>query len=78
MHQDPVCDMAVEPNTAVPRMAANRVPLPYSRVEVAVVPWGADLSVIEEAIRALLEAHVQLSCGSTKSKKSDVPCFGEV
>ena len=22
MHQDPVCDMAVEPNTAVPRMAA--------------------------------------------------------
>lgn len=45
---------------------------------VAVVPWGAGLSVIEEAIRALLQAHVQLSRGNTKSKNSDVPCIGEV
>ena len=30
------------------------------RGKVAVVPWGADLSVVEEAIRALLNGHVQV------------------
>ena len=29
------------------------------RGKVAVVPWGADLAVVEEAIRALLNGHVQ-------------------
>lgn len=30
------------------------------RGKVAVVPWGADLFVVEEAIRALLNGDVQL------------------
>ena len=34
------------------------------RGNVAVVPWGADPSVVEEAIRALLDAHVRVGRGS--------------